>query len=432
MKEVLDVYLYGRLAATLKRRRRQDYQLIYEADYLNTTGAVPLSTRLPLRTEGHAGLGLLRVLEGFLPDRTEVLERWARDAGLPDTEAFGLIAAYGEDIAGAAVFVPRGQPVSDERSLSKVSDPEIATRIRAVRADAAEWVATESDHRFSLAGAQGKFALAYRDEEWHDPSGTEPSTHIFKPGIEKYPDSDVLEHVTMELARSLGLPVATSAIRWFDDERILVVDRFDRVFSSLGVERVHQEDFAQATGTSTLQKYEKDGGPSVTDIVDVIRANVDPSAQRASLLTFGASLVFAWLVAHNDGHAKNYSLRLAPDQIELAPLYDLNTLLPYLDPRRVRSRDEALGHELELAFSIDGDRTIGSIGRAHWRSLERTLGLPRDSLVNFGLSAADQMVSAANAVIDQLDSRLHTDRIDLLRIGLFVRRQSALRVLRGD
>lgn len=425
----LDVYLYGRLAATLTRRGRQNYRLRYHEDYLQIDGAVPLSTRVPLRREPHTGVGLLRVLEGFLPDRAEVLERWARDARLVDTEPFGLIGAYGEDVAGAAVFLPSGRPVNEERSLALLTDGDIAARIRAVRDDAAQWVTDAGDHRFSLGGAQGKFALAHRDGEWHDPRGAEPSTHIFKPGIEKYPDSDILECVTLQLAASLGLPVASGLMRWFDDERILVVDRFDRIASSSGVERVHQEDFAQATGSSTLQKYEKDGGPGIADIVEVIRTNVQPSAQHSSLFTFGASVVFAWLVAHNDGHAKNYSLRLIPGQIELTPLYDLNTFLPYLDPRRVRSKEPSLGHEVELAFSISGERRIGGIGREHWNSLERTLGLQQNALVEFAGFAADRLVLEANAVIDALDPRVITDRVELLPYGLFARRRSALTAL---
>lgn len=426
---VLDVYLYGVRAATLERRRRRDYRLEYAETYRRVDGAVPLSTRLPLRGTAHTGMDLLRVLEGYLPDRPEVLERWARDARLPDTEAFGLLAAYGEDVAGAAVFVHTGAAVDDRRSLHELDDGAIATRIRAVRADAAEWVTDEKDHRFSLGGAQGKFALALRGGRWYEPRGAEPSTHIFKPGIEKYPDSDILEHVTLELARASGLPVAGSEIGTFDGERILVVQRFDRQVTDQGVERLHQEDFAQATGASTLQKYEKDGGPGIAQITEVIRSHVDTSAQQSSRLVLGASLVFAWLVAHNDGHAKNYSLRLLPNRTELAPLYDLNTLLPHLDPRRVRSKDQNLGHEIELAFSIGGERTVGGLTREHWNRLERLLGLPRDVLVHYGIAAADALVVRANAVLDGLEPEFQTDRVELLRYGLFSRRRDALAAL---
>lgn len=426
---VLDVYLYGVHAATLERRRRQDYRLQYSDEYRRLGGAVPLSTRLPVRSAAHTGIDLLRVLEGYLPDRPEVLERWAREARLPDTEAFGLLAAYGEDVAGAAVFVRAGAPVNDQRSLHELDDEAVAARIRAVRADAAEWVTEATDHRFSLGGAQGKFALAFRAGRWYEPRGAEPSTHILKPGIEKYPDSDVLEHVTLKLARASGIPVAGSEIGTFDGERILVVERFDRQTTEQGTERLHQEDFAQATGVSTLQKYEKDGGPGVAKIVEIIRSHVDTSAQQPSLLVFGASLVFAWLGAHNDGHAKNYSLRLLPGRTELAPLYDVNTLLPYLDPRRVRSRDVNLAHELELAFSIDGERTIGGLTREHWNRLERLLGLPRNTLVEFGIAAADELVTRANAVLDGLEPKFQTDRVELLRYGLFSRRRDALEVL---
>jgi len=59
---------------------------------------------------------------------------------------------------------------------------------------------------------QGKFALAHDDHSWFEPDGATPSTHIFKPGIEGYPDSEILEHVVMSVARRMGIPTAETRI----------------------------------------------------------------------------------------------------------------------------------------------------------------------------------------------------------------------------
>ncbi|MFJ2542383.1 HipA domain-containing protein [Microbacterium sp. NPDC087589] len=425
----LDVHIYGTRAATIERRGRRDYRIRYDPEYLSDPDAVPLSTRLPLASTPHTGDDVLRVLEGFLPDRPEVLERWARDAGLPDIEVFGLLRAFGEDVAGAAVFLPSGSAPNRRHRLEPLSRSEIAERIRSVRADSSAWTAGSTDHRFSLGGAQGKFALAFDRDGWHEPFDAAPSTHIFKPGIERYPESDVTEHIIMELARALDLPVANTEMQEFDGERILVVERFDRIRSADGVTRIHQEDFAQAMGVSTLRKYEVDGGPGIEDISGVLKRNADPTSLTASLRVFGASLVFAWLIAHNDGHAKNYSMRLLPGRTELAPLYDLNSYLPYIDPARLRGRDPAFAHEVELAFSIGGARRIADFTSTHWGQLESTLRLPRGTLVAYAIDAADRMVGELNKVLDGLDSRFHSERSEALRTGLFLRRQSALRVL---
>src|SRR3546814_6493642 len=59
--------------------------------------------------------------------------------------------------------------------------------------------------KFSLAGAQAKIALHRTDSGWTDPHGAIPSTHIIKPAIPGMEDQDLVEHVTMRTAATLGL-----------------------------------------------------------------------------------------------------------------------------------------------------------------------------------------------------------------------------------
>lgn len=429
MATVLEVHLYGRHAARLERHAHSTYRLHYTQEWLSSSSAVPLSTSLPLQPRPHSGTVLLRVLEGFLPDNPEVLQRWAREAGLPDSEVFGLLGHYGEDVAGAAIFVPPSDTPSRRGSLQPLSSEEIARRIRAIRQDPRAWTPPENDHRFSLGGAQGKFALARHGESWLEPHGREPSTHIFKPGIDHFEDSDLLEHVVMRVAAELGLPVAGTAVHSFEEERALVVERFDRIEIDNVVHRIHQEDLAQASGTPTNRKYEKDGGPGIARITDLFYREADPSLVKESLLLFGLSLVYSWLIGHNDGHAKNYSLRLLSGRVGLTPLYDLGSFLPYLPSNRLAGRDPAFAHELELAFSIDGENRIGGLTRSHWRSLERTLGLPRDVLIGWGIEAATELMATVNKVIDELPAQFQTVVIDHFRIGAYLRQQSALSAL---
>ncbi|WP_241898193.1 MULTISPECIES: HipA domain-containing protein [unclassified Leucobacter] len=426
----IDVYLYGQLAAKLERLGHSSYRLKYTPDWLSHSQAVPLSTQLPLRPQPYTGDPLLRVLSGFLPDREEVLARWAGEARLADTEPFGLLEHYGEDVAGAAVFVPEDKDPLAEREATTIDDSTVANRIRGIREDPRAWIEKHREHRFSLAGMQGKFALALRNGQWLEPSGAEPSTHILKPGIEQYPDSEILEHVVMRTAAGLGLPVAQTSILRFEDQRILCVERFDRTEVDGTVFRIHQEDFAQATGTPPARKYEEDGGPSPADIARVLRREAEPALVGNSLATYGASLVFSWLLAHNDGHSKNYSLRLYPRQIELTPLYDLNSYLPYADAGgRIRGRDLSYAHEVELSFSIRGASRIGDLTGAHWNALEEILSLPRGTLVEYGTAAAESLMPAVNAAIDSLEPEFQTEVVDQFRQAAFLRRSSALEAL---
>ena len=52
---------------------------------------------------------------------------------------------------------------------------------------------------------------------------------------------------------------------------LLVVERYDRIVHADGtVERIHQEDFCQATGTGPDNKYEENSGPSLRRIAGLL------------------------------------------------------------------------------------------------------------------------------------------------------------------
>ncbi len=112
---------------------------------------------------------------------------------------------------------------------------------------------------------------------------------------------------------------------------MIVVERFDRQVSADGaVERVHQEDFCQATGLPPETKYEEDGGPSLRRIAGILAEVADPNSMERLL---GAVTVNA-LIGNGDAHAKNFSLlHTASGALALAPLYDLLSTLYYEDDR---------------------------------------------------------------------------------------------------
>ena len=64
---------------------------------------------------------------------------------------------------------------------------------------------------------------------------------------------------------------------------------------------------------------------------------------------FADALIWNWLIAGTDAHAKNYSLLLAGAQVRLAPLYDVASALPYPDLHVRR---------LRFAMKIGGDYRV--------------------------------------------------------------------------
>ena len=87
--------------------------------------------------------------------------------------------------------------------------------------------------------------------------------------------------------------------------KLIVVERYDRLISPDGAaERIHQEDFCQATGMPPDTKYEEDGGPSLQRIASVLQ-DVAPAH---SLIKLAQAVTLDVLLGNGDAHAKNLSL----------------------------------------------------------------------------------------------------------------------------
>ncbi|SEB98832.1 serine/threonine-protein kinase HipA [Paramicrobacterium humi] len=402
----LDVYLYGRRVATITRRGG-NLRLRYLPCYVESAQPVPISVQLPVVANVAPAETTRRFMENLLPDRPDVKSRWAREAKLTSDSAFDLLSVYGADVAGALEFYPAGVGPRSEAEYSLVTDKMVAARVRQIRADDSDWLERRPvEEGFSLGGAQGKFALARREGRWFEPTGQHPSTHIFKPGVHTLDGSDVTEHITLQVARKLGLIVADTEIGVFDGEHVLIVKRFDRVFVDGRSIRLHQEDLAQATGTSYLNKYERDGGPSYQDIFAVFDRDLAPTAARVAKQRFAECLVFSWIIGHNDGHSKNYSLTHAHDQSYLSPFYDLNSALPFELPDVVRAKNYRAYDAVKLAFAIDGASTIGEVGPDSLRTLERDAEVPSGHLDDFALHIATNLQAALANTIGMLPQPL--------------------------
>lgn len=406
MIRALDVYLYEVHVATIARRG-ENLQLRYLPEYVDSDAPVPISVTLPVVTTPFGNDDTKRFLDNLLPDRADVRSRWARGAKLSSDSTFDLLSVYGADVAGALEFYPAGISPRQDENQTPLSENEIGDRIRQIRRDDSDWLQHRAvEEGFSLGGAQGKFALALRDGQWFEPSGRQPSTHIFKPGIQPLPGSDVTEHITLQVARLLGIEAAASVIAEFDGEHVLVVERFDRFDDDGTIGRLHQEDLAQATGTSHVQKYESDGGPGYRDIFAVFDRNLGVADAKSAKERFAKLHVFSWIIGHNDGHSKNFSLTHVPGRSVLAPFYDLNSSLAFKQREQVLAHDPAVFNTVELAFAVDGANTLGTFTADSVRCLEADAGLVEGHLRKFALEIAGVLQPTVAAVTALLPDRL--------------------------
>lgn len=328
---VLYVVMNGRVIGDIQRSSQRRMRLRYAEHVPGRFTPLSVSMRGPMGRYRESVLAPW--LEGLLPDRPETLRQWRRRFGIAgDNSSFALLRHVGEDVAGAAQFVrPDRLDFIQERQgeLGELGPTQIAEMLRRAKADLPISAADDTSGKFSLAGAQAKIALHRTLDGWSDPAGAIPSTHIIKPPVPNMLDQDLAEAVTLRTAADLGLRAASCAIEEFDDERAIVVARYDRILRNDQWQRVHQEDMCQAMAIWPIHKYQSQGGPGAETIADLIRTSSHRPEEDNR--RFAQALVFNWLICGTDAHARNYSLLLSGESVRLAPLYDLNSHLAYSD-----------------------------------------------------------------------------------------------------
>lgn len=405
---LLHVVMQGQEIANLTSSREGRVQLIYLEGATGVTRG--LSYSLPAAGVTYRGERVANWLGGLLPDRSEVLTRWRARYGLKRLDAYALLWHVGEDVAGAAQFIrpDRLGQVGESGTVRPITESQIAARIRALVADAASWAPSAGAGQFSLAGAQAKFAVAKTADGWAEPSGALPTTHIFKPAIPNMADQDLNEHLTMRLAHEVGLPVAPTELVEFDGARALVVTRFDRYRDSHGAwRRIHQEDAVQALGMGPLRKYESHGGPGVRAVAELLTLAVTGGHAQEDVSTFLDAVAFNWLTFGTDAHARNYALLHHGRSARLAPLYDLNSFLPYASERPASLA-------MRIGFT-EVDPT--SVSRSDWGELAGDCRVDEDALVERVRRLGERLLSRSESVLlaeevaawdSDLPARLHT------------------------
>lgn len=371
----LAIVMSGREAGTVTEGTDGRCSLTYNAAWREDPIGQPISLSMPLHTRSHTDDVVRPYLWGLLPDSEPVLERWSRTYHVSARNPFALLRHVGEDCAGAAQFASPDR-VPDLLAGAGGADPidraEIARRIRLLRRDPAAWHAGRNPSpygQFSLAGAQAKTALRYDREKgiWGDPWGAAATTHIIKPAVTGFDDHDLNEHLCLETARRLGIPAARTRIEVFENERAIVVERYDRLTGADDVPiRVHQEDLCQALGVMPGAKYQNEGGPSPEQIIGLLRT---ATGSDDAPMCFVDALAFNWMIAGTDAHAKNYSVLITNRQVRLAPLYDVSSALPY---------DEMYLPKLRMAMRIGGEYRVAALGHRHWRRFAEQNDLPPD------------------------------------------------------
>jgi serine/threonine-protein kinase HipA len=404
--KALNILMNGQSVGQLMKSRGV---LTFEYDpiWLASDAAIPLSLSIPLSSSTYRGETIYRFFDNLLPDGGKIRERMQARLKTESGDAFDLLAEAGQDCIGAIQLVKTlPAPSVREIQAKAVSDEEIAKILKFYKQQPLGMTPEEDDFRISIAGQQEKSAFLWHEKKWKRPGGTTPTSHIFKLPIGQIEQSGIdlrdsveNEWLCLKIAKEFGLKIPEATIGIFEDIKVLIVERFDRQWSADGswLIRLPQEDLCQALDYSPGQKYEADGGPGISEIMEVLLQSTNSFDDRVQ---FMRSQIFFWVLAAPDGHAKNFSLHLSPSgRFNLAPMYDIISAYPLID------RGEIQPQRLKLAMAalgVNKHYRWRTILQRHWGSTAKQCGFPKNEVEKILHEFAEKAEEWVNNVTQQL------------------------------
>jgi serine/threonine-protein kinase HipA len=404
----LNVLMNGRLVGYLRKFSSGALSFQYATEWLETGGARPVSLSLSLRSAAYKGDLVYNFFDNLLPNSEQIRARIQARFQISSSQPFDLLAAIGTDCVGAI-------QLCSEQSLQNVktttaqplSTEEIARLLAGYKTAPLGMLDEIEDFRISVAGAQEKTALLWHQGQWCRPKGVTPTSHIFKLPIGFITNNNIdlstsceNEWLCLEIAKAFGFETAHAEIQSFDGVKVLVVERFDRRWSTdrQWLMRLPQEDMCQVLGVSPSLKYQSDGGPGIAEIMRVLLGARTADADRETF--FRAQILF-WLLAATDGHAKNFSIFIEPSgSYRLTPMYDVISAYPLMQAKTLPKQ------KIKMAMALRGTKK----NNYHWFMIQPRHFLSMAKAIDFSSKRAAQilveMLEQVDQVTEQVSERL--------------------------
>ena len=387
MTRRLSVWWEEAIVGTLEVNKHGEMRFAYSPEWLADASRPAISFSLPKRSEPFMQRQCRPFFAGLLPEESQ-RDAIAGALGISKRNDFAFLQALGGDVAGALTLWPEGDapPVSPPGGAPRaLSDAELLEVLDTL--PTRPMLAGREGLRLSLAGAQAKLPVVLVGDRVALPAPGQPTTHILKPAIGRYPHTTENEALVMTLAAAVGLPVAPVQARSVTGRPYLLVTRYDRRFDDSGkAHRLHQEDFCQALGIPPERKYAAEDGPTFRTSFELLRrAATVPAVAVLALLDVA---IFNVIVGNADAHGKNFSLLYQPGAVTLAPFYDLLSTVAYpvLSPN--------------LAMRIAKRATLEEIGPATWPAFAEDIGLASPFVRRRVAELADAVLAQAASICD--------------------------------
>lgn len=408
--QMLSAAMNGDLVGALYKNPDGRMSFQYAEKWLAESGSRAISLSLPLQHGHITGSAVYNFFSNLLPDSEVIINRIQARFQVKTDHPFDLLAAVGRDCVGAIqlyspdVEIPSVMEIHAE-PLDKKQIEELLDGYQTAPLGMKEDV----DFRISLAGAQEKTALLWYQGYWQRPQGSTPTSHIFKLpiGLIEHHNIDLRESCENEwlclcIAREFGFPVTNAELAVFGQKKVLIVERFDRKWSSAGnwLLRLPQEDCCQALGIAPALKYESHGGPSIEAIMQLLLGSRVALEDRE---IFFKSQILFWMLAAIDGHGKNFSLFIEPGtSFRLTPLYDVMSAFPIFATRGIEVQ------KAKMAMALQG-----KYKQYHFSKIQPRHFISTAALVGFSEKMAAQlmfdMAEKTDAVIATVLTQLPAD-----------------------
>jgi serine/threonine-protein kinase HipA len=175
--------------------------------------------------------------------------------------------------------------------------------------------------------------------------------------------------------------------------------------------RPASERCRQALSVPPSRKHESHGGPGICDLVELLKGSDVPEDDQKTF--FKAQLIF-WVLGATDGHAKNFSLRLAPGgRFRLTPIYDVLSAQPGVDAKQLRL------NKMKMAMAIGKNRhyIVHTIVGRHFVETGDQCGLAAKLVSDAIHEIGDTGKDGIDAVVDALPADFTADIADSVSRG---------------
>ena len=378
------------------------WSLTYDPSWLDRDDAFALSPAFPLRAQPFVDASSQRPVQWFfdnlLPEE-EMRIALAREARVEASDAWGLLAYYGRESAGALTLLAEGEHEAPG-ALQPLSYANLEARIQAMPQHA---LTATAPKRMSAAGAQQKLLLTLRgdapDYALFEPMGSEPSMHLLKPDMRStgYPHSAINEFFCMRLARAMGVRVPPTYFMRVPSA-CYVIERFDRDTATEPAQRLHTVDAMQLLNYDRSFKYQNATAQVLSDAIE------KTSTRAMARLDLFRWAVFNVLIGNADSHLKNLSFFVNPRGYMLAPFYDLVSTVVYHTPTyQPQQRDR--WPRCDLTMPVGDATQFADMSRQNMLAFGEALRLaPKGSerLLDEMLAVLDARVAETRRAVDEI------------------------------